>query len=143
MTRGRHLRFQVLGALTLAIGALPWSFAASLGDPVQLAGAYFSWAAALYLYAAGGAAGAALTLSPGDAMRPGWTFLATSYVVLIPAGLWYGPRGLGLYESTNRSPAVLVTAGLASGAMAVTAFLFYLVARRFEQPGEARAEAPA
>ena len=133
MTSGRHLRFQVLGALTLAIGVLPWSFSASLGDPVQLAGAYFSWAAALYLYAAGGAAVAALTLSPGDAMRPGWAFLATSYIVLVPAGLWYGPRGLGLYESTNRSAAVLVTAGLASSALAIAAFL--LLSRAWRTSG--------
>jgi len=133
MNDRRHIGFQSLGGLTLAIGILPWAFSATLADPVQLAGAYFSWAAALYLYAAGGAAGAAFTLSPGDAMRPGWALLSLSYLVLVPSGLWYGPRGLGLYESTNRSPGILVTAGIASGALAVAAFL--LLSRAWRASG--------
>jgi hypothetical protein len=133
MTQGRHLRFQALGAVTLVVGLLPWPFSASLADPVQLAGAYFAWAAAMYLFAAGGTLVAAFTFSSGEPMRPAWLLLSASYLVLVPAGIAVGPRTLGLYEAVNRSPLLTITGSIVSGALAVAAFV--LLSRAWRASG--------
>jgi hypothetical protein len=72
MTLARpHLRFQALALAALGVGLLPIPFAASIEPPLQLAGAYFGWAVAMYLFAAGGTLMAALTYDRGEPMRPG------------------------------------------------------------------------
>jgi hypothetical protein len=123
MSQGKHLRFQALAATTVVVGFLPWPLSASVGDPVQLAGAYFGWAAAMYLFAAGGTLVAAYTFAGGEPLRPGWLLLSASYLVLVPAALVIGPKAAGLYEAAGRAPWVATIASVVSGAMAVTAFL--------------------
>jgi len=119
----RHHRFQALAFFTLAVGLLPIPFAASIADPVQLAGAFFGWAVAMYLFATGGTLVAALTFDRGAPLRPGWLLLSASYLVLIPALIRLGPRATGLFAGALRSPWVSTLASIVSGALAVTGFI--------------------
>jgi hypothetical protein len=128
-----HLRFQALAVSALVVGLLPVPFAATIADPVQLAGAFFAWAIAMYLFAAGGTLVAALTFDRGAPMRPGWLLLSGSYLVLVPALLRMGPRSTGLYEATQRAPWVASLASVASGAMAVAGL--FLLSRAWHASG--------
>lgn len=119
----RNLRFQALALAALVVGLLPAPFAASVADPVQLAGAFFGWAVAMYLFAAGGTLVAALTFEPGEPMRPGWLLLSVSYLVLAPALIRMGPKADNLYAATQRAPWVASVTSIASGALAVAGFL--------------------
>jgi hypothetical protein len=119
----RHLRFQALALTTVAIGVLPAPFAASIAEPAQLAGAFFGWTLAMYLFAAGGTLVAALTFEPGEPMRPGWLLLSVSYLVLAPALIRMGPKASGLYEATQRAPWLASITSIVSGALAVAGFL--------------------
>lgn len=119
----RHLRFQALALFTLAVGLLPVPFAASIGDPVQLAGAFFGWAVAMYLFATGGTLVAALTFDRDAPMRPGWLLLSASYLVLIPALIRMGPKPSGLFQAAQRAPWVALLGSVASGALAVTGLI--------------------
>jgi hypothetical protein len=119
----QDLRFQALALAALVVGLLPAPFAASVADPVQLAGAFFGWAVAMYLFAAGGTLVAALTFEPGEPMRPGWLLLSVSYLVLAPALIRMGPKADNLYEATQRAPWVASVTSIASGALAVAGFL--------------------
>jgi hypothetical protein len=119
----RHVRFQALAVAALVVGLLPAPFAASIADPVQLAGAYFGWAVAMYLFAAGGTLVAALTFEPGEPMRPGWLLLSVSYLVLVPALIRMGPKAGGLYVAAQRAPWVASITSIVSGALAVAGFL--------------------
>jgi len=119
----RNLRFQALALAALVVGLLPAPFAASVADPVQLAGAFFGWAVAMYLFAAGGTLVAALTFEPGEPMRRGWLLLSVAYLVLAPALIRMGPKADGLYEATQRAPWVASITSIVSGALAVAGFL--------------------
>jgi hypothetical protein len=129
----RHLRFQALAACTLAIGLLPAVYARSMDQPVQLAGAFFGWGLAMYLFAAGGTLVAALTFDRGEAMRPGWSLLSASYLVLVPAVVRIGPKGGGLYSAAAHAPSLDAFASIVSGALAVVAFL--LLSRAWRAAG--------
>jgi hypothetical protein len=119
----RSLRFQALALVTLVVGLLPAPFATSIADPFQLAGAFFGWAVAMYLFAAGGTLVAALTFAPGEPMRPGWLLLSASYLVLAPALIRMGPKAGGLYVAAQREPLVSSLTSIVSGALAVAGFL--------------------
>jgi len=129
----RHLRFQALALTTLAIGLLPVPFSASIAAPVQLAGAYFGWALAMYLFAAGGTLVAALSFERGEPMRPGWLVLSASYLVLVPSMLRNGPKADGLYPLVATAPWLASLASIASGVLAVTAFV--VLARAWRASG--------
>jgi hypothetical protein len=129
----RHLRFQALALTTLAIGLLPVPFSASITAPVQLAGAYFGWALAMYLFAAGGTLVAALSFERGEPMRPGWLVLSASYLVLVPSMLRNGPKADGLYPLVATAPWLASLASIASGVLAVTAFV--VLARAWRASG--------
>jgi len=129
----RHFRFKALAFSTLAVSLLPVPFAASIADPVQLAGAYFGWAAALYLLAAGGTLVAALTFGRDEPMRLAWALLSASYLVLLPALLRIGPKAAGLYQAAQRASWVLPIANMISSAMAVTSL--FLLARAWRATG--------
>jgi hypothetical protein len=129
----RHLRFQALALCTLAVGLLPVPFAASIADPVQLAGAFFGWAIAMYLFATGGTLVAALTFDRGAPMRPGWLLLSGSYLVLIPALIRMGPKSSGLYQAVQRAPWVALLGSVVSGALAVTGLI--LLSRAWRASG--------
>jgi hypothetical protein len=107
----------------LVVGLLPAPFATSIADPVQLAGAFFGWAIAMYLFAAGGTLVAALTFEEGEPMRPGWLLLSASYLVLAPALIRMGPKADGLYQVAQRAPWVASFTSIVSGALAVAGFL--------------------
>jgi hypothetical protein len=128
-----HLRFQVLGAATFVIGLLPATFAASVDDPVQLAGTYLGWATAMYLFAAGGTLVSAFTFGGDEPMRPGWLLLSASYLVLVPAVVLLGPKPDGLYQGVNPAPWVASLSSIASGGLAVTAFV--LLSRAWRASG--------
>jgi hypothetical protein len=130
---GRHLRFQALALAALLLGLLPAPFAATIADPVQLAGAFFGWAAAMYLFASGGTLVAALTFERGEPMRPGWLLLSASYLVLAAGSLRMGPDPSGLYQGAERSPPVAVLTSVGSGALAVIGFI--LLARAWRTSG--------
>ncbi len=129
----RHRRFQALAFVTLAVGLLPAPFAATIADPVQLAGALFGWAIAMYLLAASGTLVAALTYDRGAPMRPGWLLLSGSYLVLVLALLRIGPRANGLYPAIHGAPWVDFLGSVLSGAMAVTGFI--LLSRAWRASG--------
>ncbi len=129
----QHLRFQALASVTLAVGLLPVPFAASIADPVQLAGAFFGWAVAMYLFATSGTLVAALTFDRGAPMRPGWLLLSASYLVLIPALIRMGPRSSGLYQAAQRAPWVAPLGSVVSGALAVTGLI--LLSRAWRASG--------
>jgi len=129
----RHTRFRALAFFTLALSLLPAPLAASIADPVQLGGAYFGWAAALYLLASGGTLVAALTFGRGEPMRPAWLMLSASYLVLVPALLGIGPKPDGLYEAVQRAPWVASVASMVSGTLAVTSL--FLLARAWRATG--------
>ena len=83
MTRARsHLRFQALALATVVVGLLPVTFAASVAEPVPLAGAFFGWSVALYLFAAMGTLVAAASYGRGELVRPAWALLSASYLIL-------------------------------------------------------------
>jgi hypothetical protein len=128
-----HLRFQALALVTLAVGLLPVPFAASIADPVQLAGAFFGWAIAMYLFATGGTLVAALTFDRGAPMRPGWLLLSASYLVLVPALLRMGPKSSGLYEAAQRAPWAALSGSVVSDILAVTGFI--LLSRAWRASG--------
>jgi len=123
----RHIRFKALAFSTLAVSLLPVLIAATVADPVQLAGAYFGWAVALYLLAAAGTLVAALTFGRGEPMRSAWLLLSASYLVLLPALLRMGPKAAGLYAAAQRVSWVLPSA------MAVTSL--FLLARAWRATG--------
>jgi hypothetical protein len=124
MTQGRpHLRFQALALSALAIGLLPVPLAFSVTEPVQLAGAFFGWGLAMFLFAAGGTLVAALTYDRGEPMRPGWLLLSASYLVLVPGLLRMGPNAAGLYSAAQRAPWAAFVTNLASSTLAVAGFL--------------------
>jgi hypothetical protein len=129
----RHLRYKAIGLCTLAFSLLPAAFAASIGDPVQLAGAFFGWAIALYLLASGGTLVAALTFGSGEPMRPAWLLLSASYLVLIPPLLRVGPKAEGLYQGAFPVPWLAPVASIVSGALAVTSL--FLLARAWRASG--------
>jgi hypothetical protein len=130
----RHLRFQALALTTLVIGLLPMPFASSIAEPVQLAGAYFGWALAMYLFATGGTLVAALSFERGEPMRPGWLLLSASYLVLVPSMLRNGPKADGLYQLVATTPPWAASlASIASGVLAVTAFV--ILARAWRASG--------
>jgi hypothetical protein len=129
----RHLRFQALAVSALAIGLVPVPFAATIASPIQLAGAFFGWSVALYLFAAGGTLVAALTFDRGEPMRPGWLLLAGSYLVLVPGWLGTGPSWSGLSEVAGRTPWSAFLANVTSSALAVTGFI--LLSRAWRASG--------
>lgn len=131
--RSSHRPFQLLAATTLAVGGLPLVFHLSLPAPAMLAGAYFAWTVAVYLAAAGGPLLAGTTFAPGEPMRPGWLLLAASYAVLLPGRLLTGITARGLVEAPVRSAAALSATSIASGALAVAAFM--LLARAWRASG--------
>lgn len=128
-----HLRFQALAVFTLAVGLLPVPFAASVVHPLQLAGVYFGWAVAMYLFATGGTLVAALTFDRGEPQRPGWLLLSASYLVLVPALLRLGPNPAGLLGTVQRSPWLNVLVSVISGALAVAGFI--LLSRAWRASG--------
>ena len=119
----RHLRFQALALGGVAVGLVPACFALSIADPVRLASAFFGWAMALYLTAAGGMLVAALTFDRGEALRPAWLLLGASYLVLVPTQIAIGPKAGGLFVEAVRFPVVDSLASGAFGALAVAGFL--------------------
>jgi len=129
----RHLRFQALALTTLVIGLLPATFASSIAEPVRLASAFFGWAVAMYLFAAGGTLVAAFTFGPGERLRPAWLLVSASYLVLVPAMIRLGPKGSGLYLEATRAPWVDSLATIASGSLAVAGFL--LLSRAWHASG--------
>jgi hypothetical protein len=129
----RHLRFQALALFALVMGLLPAPFAATIASPVQLAGAYFGWAIAMYLCAAGGTLVAALTFDRGEPLRPGWLLLSGSYLILVPALMRLGPKSSGLYEAAQRAPWLTSLTSILSGAMAVTGL--FLLSRAWSASG--------
>lgn len=129
----RHLRFQALAFSALLVGLLPAPFAATIAQPLQLAGAFFGWAIAMYLFGAGGTLVAALTFDRGEPMRPGWLLLSASYLVLAIGSLRMGPDPTGLYQGAERSPLVASITSVGSGALAVTGFI--LLARAWRTSG--------
>jgi hypothetical protein len=134
MTRShRHLRFQALAFAALVVGLFPAPFAASIASPEQLAGAFFGWAVALYLFGVGGTLVAAVTFDRGEPMRPGWLLLSGSYLVLAVGTLRMGPDASGLYQAAERSPVVATLTSGISGALAVTGFI--LLARAWRASG--------
>jgi hypothetical protein len=118
-----HLRFQALAVCALAVGLLPVPLAVSVAEPVQLAGAFFGWGLAMYLFAAGGTLVAALTYDRAELMRPGWLLLSASYLVLVPGLLRMGPNAAGLYAGLQRAPWAAFLTNVLSSALAVTGFL--------------------
>jgi hypothetical protein len=118
-----HRPFRVLAALTVAVGLLPIAFGASLADPLQLAGAYFGWTVAVYLWAAGGTVLAATTFAPGEPMRPGWLLVSASYAVLLPARLLAGPTYGGLVEGAVRLPSAVSLLSVGSASLGLAGFL--------------------
>jgi len=123
MPRDRpHLPFQGLAAATVLVGLLPGAFPRSTSDPVALAGAYFGWALAMYLFAAGGSLVAALTFERGSPLRPGWLLLFVSFLLLVPARLAAGPGAAGAEEGSARLGWFLSLACISSG-LAVAGFL--------------------
>jgi len=129
----RHLRFQALALTTLVIGLIPASFAVSIADPVRLASAYFGWANAMYLFAAGGMLVAALTFDRGERLRPAWLLVSASYLVLVPALIRIGPKASGLFVEVTRAPWTDSAASIVSGALAVSGFL--LLSRAWRASG--------
>lgn len=130
---GGHLRFKALALATVLGGLLPAVFSASVADPVGLAGAFFGWSLAMYLFAAFGTLVAALTFGRGEPVRPAWGLLSASYLVLAASRVLLGPRASGLYEAVQRGPWLDTLANIASSAMAVTGFL--LLARAWRVSG--------
>jgi hypothetical protein len=118
-----HLRFQALALCALAVGLLPVPLAVSVAEPVQLAGVFFGWGIAMFLFAAGGTLVAALTYDRGEPMRPGWLLLSASYLVLVPGLLRVGPNATGLYGALQRAPWIAFLTNVASSALAVAGFL--------------------
>jgi len=120
-----HAPYQALALAALLVGFLPVVFGLVIKDPGQLAGAWFGFSLAGYLWAAGGALVAAFTFASGDAQRPGWLCLAASYLVLLPARLLLGPSGEGLPGLGSQEGApwnVLLTTSV-SGTLTVTGFV--------------------
>jgi hypothetical protein len=128
-----HARFRALALAALAAGLLPVAFAASAGEPRLLAGAFFGWAIALYLCAAGGTAVAALSFERGEAMRPGWFLLSASWLVLAPALLWMGPKPDFLFEGAQRAQWAGAVASMLCGALGVAGLL--VLARAWRSSG--------
>jgi len=128
-----HLRFQILAVATLLVGLLPATFGLAIEDPVQLAGAYFGWCVAMYLFGTGGTLVAATTFSPGEPQRPGWLLLAASFFVLVPATVVNGPKGSGLYEGGLRIPSVVLGSNVAWSLLAITALI--LLSRAWRSSG--------
>jgi hypothetical protein len=129
----RHHHFKALAASMLALGLVPACFALSIADPVRLASAYFGWAVALYLLAAAGTMVAAVTFERGDQLRPAWSMVAASYLVLVPALLRIGPKASGLYEEAVRYPVLDSVASISNGILGVLGFL--LLARAWRASG--------
>jgi hypothetical protein len=124
MTHGHpHRRFQVLAFSMLLMGLIPAPFAAVIASPQPLAGAFFGWAIAMYLFAAFGTLVAALTYERGEPMRPGWLLISASYLVLVPVLLRVGPKPSGLYGAVHAAPWLASVGSILSGALAVTGFL--------------------
>jgi hypothetical protein len=130
---GRHLRFRALALGTLAVGLLPATYSITIADPARLAGAFFGWAVAMYLFAAFGTMVAALTFDQGEAMRPGWMLLAGSYLVLVPALVLAGPSSRGLSRVVQGPPWTSSLASIVSGALAVTGL--FLLSRAWRASG--------
>jgi hypothetical protein len=129
----RHLRFQALALVTVAVGLLPVPFAASIAEPAQLAGAYFGWAVAMYLFAAGGTLVSALTFDRGEPMRSGWLLISISYLALVPGRLRMGVSASGLYPAVERAPWASAGTSVVFGALAVAGFL--LLSRAWRASG--------
>ena len=118
-----HRPFQTLALAVALTGLVPAALAVALPEPLQLAGAFYGWTLAVYLWAASGTALAAATFAPGEALRPGWLLLTASYLVLLPARLASGAGmgGLGLAE--DRFPALVSALGILSAALGLVGFL--------------------
>jgi hypothetical protein len=129
----RHHRFKVLAAGMLAICLIPACFALSIADPVRLASAYFGWAVAVYLLAAGGTMVAALTFEPGEPLRPAWSMVSASYLVLVPVLLRIGPKASGLFDEAVPYPVLDSFASISNGILGVFGFL--LLARAWRASG--------
>jgi hypothetical protein len=133
MNEARHLRFRALGAATIVIGLLPVPFSAAVTDPLQLAGTYLGWATAIYLFAAGGTLVSAYTFGGDEPMRPGWLLLSASYLILVPAVVALGPKPAGLYLAASPAPWAASLSSIASGGLAVAAFI--LLSRAWRASG--------
>jgi hypothetical protein len=118
-----HAPFQALAVATVAVGLLAVPFSLSVRDPVALAGAYFAWTVAVYLWAAGGTLVAATGFERGAPLRPGWMLLSASYAVLVPGRLLAGPTPTGLHEGAPNFGALLPLFSLASGLLGVAGFV--------------------
>jgi hypothetical protein len=129
----RHLRFQALALSAVAVGLVPAWFALSIADPVRLASAFFGWAMAMYLTAAGGMLVAALTFDQGEALRPAWLLLGASYMALVPSQIAIGPKASGLFVEAVRFPVIDSLASFVFGALGVAGFL--LLARAWRASG--------
>jgi hypothetical protein len=129
----RHLRFQALAISSLVVGLIPVPFAVSVADPAQLAGTFFGWAVAMYLFAAGGTLVAALTFDPGEPQRPGWLLLSASYLVLVPGVLRLGPNPSGLAGAVQNAPWLAFLTSVSSGVLAVAGFV--LLSRSWSASG--------
>jgi hypothetical protein len=133
MTPGKHRRFRSLLLTALLLGLGPWLFSAAARDPVQLAGTYLGWSTAMYLFAAGGALVSAFSFGGDEALRPGWLLLSASYLVLVPALVVLGPKPGGLYPAEPVAPGLPALASIASGSLAVAAFV--LLSRAWRASG--------
>jgi hypothetical protein len=133
MRQARHVPFVALALFAVSLASVPAWFALSVRDSVQLAGVYAGWCAAIYVAAAAGAVLAVGSFGPGEPMRPGWLSLSASYLVLVPVLLVLGPKAEGLYAAPVRAPWLLALGSIASGFLAVAAFL--LLARSWSKSG--------
>jgi hypothetical protein len=133
MAHHRHRPFQALAAAALLVALAPLAFGALLRDPAQLAGAYFGFSLAAYLWAAAGTLVAAHTFARGEAMRPGWLLLSLGYAALVPGRLLAGPGWAGLGEASERLPMLLAAGNVASSALVLGGFL--LLARAWRSSG--------
>lgn len=134
MARHRaHRPFQLLTAATLAAGLVPVGLAASLSEPLVLAGAFAAWSLALYLWAATGSVLAATTFAPGEPMRPGWLLLSASYFLLLPVRFLAGASLEGLADGASRAPGAVAILNLASAACGLVGFL--VLARAWRASG--------
>jgi hypothetical protein len=118
-----HAPFQALAVATVLVGLLAVPISFSVHDPVALAGAYFAWTLAVYLWAAGGTLVAATGFERGEPMRPGWLLVSASYAVLLPARLLAGPTATGLHEGAPHFGTLLPLFSLASGVLGVAGFV--------------------
>lgn len=128
-----HRPFQLLAAAAVAAGLVPLGLAASLTEPLVLAGAYAAWSLAVYLWAATGSVLAATTFAPGEPMRPGWLLLSGCYVLLLPVRFLAGANLEGLGQGADRFPGAVAFLSLASAALGLVAFL--VLARAWRASG--------